>query len=292
MWYKSRAAREWQAAVEGCLRLLPEFYPAIDPVGHIPSDRFRELAAKFRSSRILAGIVERGEAVEREVPVHLISGVGSSSGDTKFDLGRLPESMRLHKHYETGWESFGPLNEQQMNRLWKTIVEESGAFDADKRIRLTHQLWDNRYIVRNTGTSRRIALWLRLQNYVDPTRWSPERVRSIPARIEPLTLNKHAVAFLRCEGRVLFARHSEALCAAVRRLEGLEPRFGYVEPQHVGRAYGQDDDLHMAMIEMPRPDVMPRRRLNSVVDLSRWCEPLFDLGRYFAERSATYKLQG
>lgn len=259
-------------------------------MGHIPSDRFRELAAKFPSSRILANLIDRGVATERDVPVGMISGVGASSGEAKFDLGRLPESIRFSKHHETGWESFGPLNEQQMLRLWNVIVSESGAFDDDGRIRLTHQLWDNRYIVRNSGTARRLALWLRLQNYVDLTGWSPKRVKTVPARIEALSLNQIAIAFLRREGSIMFARHNEAFSAAVRRLEALDARFGYAAPRDAGKAFGHDDDRHMAMIVMPKPGVVDPTRVASVLKLNRWCEPLFDLGRYLAERSATYRL--
>lgn len=177
-----------------------------------------------------------------------------------------------------------------MLRLWNVIVSESGAIDDDGRIRLTHQLWDNRYIVRNSGTSRQLALWLRLQNYVDLTRWLPRRVKSVPARVEALSLNQSAIAFLRREGSIMFARHNEAFSAAVRRLEALDARFGYAAPREAGKAFGQDDDRHMAMIVMPKPGVVDPTRVASVLELNRWCEPLFDLGRYLAERSATYRL--
>lgn len=290
MWPISRKPdREWADAVKSCLQVKPEFYPAIDPVAHIPSDRFRELAARF-DSLVLASLVETGDAIERDVPIHMIVGVGASRGRPKFDLGRLPETIQLYNHYETGRESFGPLDARQMSRLWESIVSGSGAFDDDGRIRLKWQTWDDCYIVRNSGTSRRLALWLRLQSYVDLEGPSGSRVVSLPARVDPLLLGKDALTFLQREGAILFARHSGSLCQAVRRLGELDDRFRYDEPCRLGSAYGADDDRVMAMLTVPKPDCAAPRRLEGMIELQQWCVPMFDLGRYLAERSSTYRL--
>ena len=300
MWIKSRRApetksHEWDDAVQSCLRLTPTFYPAIDPVSHIPAYRLQALASHFPevshpSGRCLAELVEEGKTDECNVPVRLIRGVSASKGEAKFDLGHLPESMILVGGNGARCETFGPLDNEQMQRLWESIVSDSGAIDPDGRISLALQVWDNSYIIRNSGTSRRLALWCRLQNYVDLHNRSAKPVRSLPARVDHLSLSKASLAHLQCQGRILFARHSDALCRNIRRLEALEAGFHYTEPSRLGHGYGDDDQLVMAMIAVPRADVIAPDRIAGLLKLHRWSDPLFDLGRYLMERSATYNL--
>lgn len=300
MWIRSRRvpatmSHEWDDGIRTCLLIKPKFYPAIDPVSHIPAYRLQTLASHFSETphpagRCLAELIHEGKTDERNVPVRLIRGVSASKGEAQFDLGRLPESMILAGGNTARRETFGPLDDEQMRRLWESIVSDSGAIDPDGRISLALQVWDNSYIIRNTGTSRRLALWCRLQNYVDLHNRSATRVRSLPARVDHLSLSEASLEHLQCKGRILFAHHSDALCRSIRRLEALEAGFHYVEPSRLARGYGNDDQLVMAMIAVPRADVIAPDRIAGLLDLHRWCDTLFDLGRYLTERSATYNL--
>ncbi len=300
MWWGKRGNpeatedREWADAIAGCLALKPNYYPAIHPDKHIPSARLallQDLVVPGPDARdhpaviVLSTLVEGGEAYEAEVPVRLIRGVAQSKGKIVFDLGRLPETMDLLDKSRTGPESFGPLNRRQYARLCGAIKRESGAIDESGRVKLDFQTWDGCYIVRNSGAARRLALWCRLQNYYPKDINAPGPKLTVQAWVTPKALNEANMFFFREHSRILFLMHDPALEAAIAQLRSLDPNYLYLPPAVPPRA---DDADRPAAIVLPMLHRVAPSRVGQSVLLQHWAAELFDVGRYLAERCATY----
>ena len=295
MWWGQRKGpepaedSEWAGAVAGCLAVRPRYFPAIHPDKHIPSAELTRLSAlvvppadacDHPAVIALSSLTKNGEGYEGTVPVRLIRGVAEPKGKIVFDLGRLPETMDLLKN-----ESFGPLDSDELTRLWQAIKDESGAIDAAGRIKLDLQTWDGCYVARNCGASRRLALWCRLQSYWPKSLSDPQPVTTLPAWITPIDLNPATMFFFREHSRILFTLHDPALEAAVTRLHALDADFLYLSPADAQRANGAD---RPAAIVLPMLHRIARERLIESVLLQHWVADLFDVGRYLAERGATY----
>lgn len=301
MWWRRKSNvkpaddREWADAVRGCLALEPRYFPAIHADEHIPSAELSRLPALVLPDAhardhpaiiALATLVTKAEAYEANVPVRLIRGVAQSKGKVIFDLGRLPESMDLLDHSRTGAETFGPLNRRQLARLCRSIKKESGAIDDAGRLKLDLQTWDGCYIIRNTGgAARRLALWCRLQSYWPRGVESPSPVTTVLAWVTPQSLNDANTFFFQEHSRIRFMWHDPALEAAVARLHALDTRYLYLPPADPPRP---NDLKRPAAIVLPMLHRIAPARVAESVLLEHWTSRLFDVGRYLAERMATY----
>lgn len=283
-----RPARALAREIDVCLGLFPRFFQAVHPERDIPYEALRRLTAgiaedaddRADSGIILLGrLIRDGRELEASVPVRAIAGIGNVNGQFAFNLARVPEEMSLAAH-----ETFGPLSAAEMGRLWKAIRAELGGFDGSDRLRLAHQTWDNAYIVQNSGgAAHRFALWWRLQHYVDRGDRSPWPVDALPAKVTEIELEPFSTEYLTRIARVLFCEHDDALQNAFARLRKLDRTFNYVAPR---KGPGRIDDQRPATLIMP---CLGPKRDAGLTDLHRWCDHLFDLGRYLAERSTTYR---
>ena len=286
-----KPVRDISARIGALSAIKPLYFPIVHPERDIPYEALQQLTAGLVSDAqeisipavdLLARLIQSGPSREESVAITLISGIGNMNGQFAFSLARAPEEMRLLRT-----ETFGPFKAPEMDRLWDSIKAELGGFDADGRIRLAYQAWDNRYIVRNSGAAHRFALWWRLQRYVDLATDHPTQVTRLPARVSPYSLDVYAMEFLTSMGRVLFCQHDDSLAFVFKHVSAADNRFAYLTPRD---GAGQVDRRRPAMIVLPQMcssggiDSLP------MMELHRWADHLFDLGRYLAERSSTYRL--
>lgn len=280
----------WEEAVRACLDVPLTFHPLIHPDHDIPAHQLAGLS-QFVTARpgdedhqifsLLKTLIVEGTPYPQKVAIRLIQGLAQSAGDDKFNIYKLPESMRLVSSEATGPESFGPLDIDQMQRLKSSIMSaDSGAFTKDGLMRLDYQDWDHCYIIGNKwGHARRLALWCRLQNYHGTVNGSLPPQTHIPAMVRPLSIDAEVLNALQMHYRLVFAKPDPVLSKAFLLLRDLDDRLLFAEPAANGRP---------AMIMLPQLNSDLGPRLDSFVLLHRWSDRLFDLGRYIAERIATY----
>ena len=289
-WFSRHHDREWASAVERCLGTTPTFFPAIHPDRDIPYLKLQQLTAgvvddapilNHPDVRNARELLHEAEPYDATVPIGAIKGMGNASGRFAFDLARLPEEMGMQ-----AGESFGPLDHAEGLRLWHATRRELDAFDPEGRIRLVHQEWDDCYIVRNSGAAHRFALWWRLQQYVDLDHRCLPTVRTLEASVTPYRIDERVLNDLLHRSRMVFCVHDPTIAAAIELLHAIEPGFLYVMP---GGRYWQADLSIPATIFIPHLGTVPARRAERLVKVHRWADRLFDLGRYIAERSATYR---
>lgn len=277
----------WLSSVSACLKTCPLPYQAIHPHNDLPIDQLESLAAlldngiKVRDNPVVhafLGMFIRSDSYEADVGTRLIQAIGNSEGKAKFDVYRLPESIRFT---ETD-QSFGPLSVMQAARLCKSIKNHSGAFNPDGRIRLFHQSWDNIYIVRNTGTARRLALWLRLQGYNDYLCRPPATTATIQACVTPISLNESSLECLARVGRIVIVQHDDDVEACVTGLASHHVIFSYTKARVT-------DGTFIGIIILPQLKAVGSLMYDGLLDLHNWADRFFDVRRYVLERTSTYR---
>lgn len=94
--------------------------------------------------------------------------------------------------------------------------------------------------------------------------------------------------FFREHSRILFVLHDPALEAALTRLRSLDPDYLYLAPAVQQRL---DDTNRPAAIVLPMLHRAAPTRVGQSTLLQHWAAELFDVGRYLAERCATYNTE-
>jgi hypothetical protein len=251
------------------------FYTIIHPERDVPlraleriCERANELY-EIPGSSVISKLLIRGDPIQVDARIGAIRGIEACQAETVFNLDRLPETMSL-----SGKETLGPLSRREMAKLRGAIRRRSGAFDADRRFRCALQVWDQSYIVSNSGAARRIALWRRLNHDANPT---------IPVTATPYHLNDDTLHWLRHDYRLLFCRHNVDLEKLFNnaRLEG-HPLY-YVAP-----LWREDASAILALAPVHRARRSTRKRFEQIHGL---VSHLFDLGRYLEERNSTYRFR-
>ncbi|WP_019831136.1 hypothetical protein [Sphingomonas sp. PR090111-T3T-6A] len=284
------------AAVEACLAISLVYCSPIHPDNDIPFYVMEGLVdgvvsdagtRKHPAIEALRSLIKPGEMFEARVPVNSIQGVLQVNGPFAFNIARLPEQMNLcpgdaFAHVET----FGPLDQAEGERLWQSIQTQLVGSERDI-FPLAHQTWDDCYIILNHhGASHRLALWWRLQQFVDIHKRCLPRVEEVSARVTPYHLDASALDHLCHTDRVLFCKDDPHLDVAFEALQAVDPRYLYLPPKRGPGGRGSDVPAMMVLPQMA--EVVAARRADSLA-LHRWADPLFDIGRYFLERRATYR---
>lgn len=228
--------------------------------------RWTSLESNATHAGVIAvrSLLQEGQAYRASLPLEKIGAVANSKGGSGMYLDRLPETMNL-----LPGEGYGPLSESELKRLQEAVFRRFGL--ADSRFQITYQEWDQLYIAANTGASRRFALWRRLMR---------NRSVDLPAIVTPYRLNEQSFRSLREEYRTVGLKENKGLELLLLQAGESGKSFAYLKSPF-------SFHLDRALFLLPYPHMLPKAHASLLLGLHRRVEPLFDLGRYLAERIAS-----